>query len=528
MIRDFFAEGIESGWKHHDASLLNDDLSLQADVVIIGTGAGGGTAAEILSAAGLTVVMIEEGPLKTVRDFKMLESDAFPQLYQESASRKTKDKGIDFYQGRCVGGGTTVNWTASFRTPPKTLQHWTDVYGLKGFTEKEMAPWFQAMERRLNISEWELPPNENNDVLRRGCEKLGIPYGVIPRNVKECRDLGYCGVGCPVSAKQDMLTTTIPAAMKNGSVLVSRARAERLVYKDGKIDRLETVGMDRRGNRPTRRRVTVTARHYCLCAGAIGSPALLLRSKLPDPNGLVGKRTFLHPVGASSAIMPDPVEAYSGAPQSIYSDHSLYPADGAMGYWLEVPPIHPILAGTRIRGHGRHHRGIISRLPYLQAIIAFNLDGFHEKSIGGTVELKSDGTPVLDYPITDYLWDGARRSLLTSAEIQFAAGAVRVIPFHEESPGYKSWAEAKREIPRLKMEILRMWITSAHPMGGCAMGESARTSVVDSTGRHHHAENLYVFDGSTFPTSVGKNPQLSIYAMVARQATRLAGQIAGK
>ena len=527
MIRDFFAEGIESGWRHHDASLIKEDLALEADVVIIGTGAGGGTAAEILSAAGLTVVMIEEGPLKTVRDFKMLESDAYPQLYQESASRKTKDKGIDIYQGRCVGGGTTVNWTTSFRTPPKTLEHWTDVYGLKGFTEKEMAPWFDAMERRLNIKEWELPPNENNDVLRRGCEKLGIPYGVIPRNVKECWDLGYCGMGCPIGAKQDMLTATIPVAMKNGAVLVSRARAERLVYKNGKIDRLECVGMDRRGNRPTRRRVTVTARHYLLCAGAIGSPALLLRSNLPDPNRLVGKRTFLHPVSASGAIMPDPVEAYSGAPQSIYSDHSLYPADGSMGYWLEVPPVHPIMAGTKLRGHGKHHRELISKFPYVQVIIALTRDGFHDESVGGTVELKKDGTPVLDYPINDYLWDGLRRAQLTSAEIQFAAGARLVSSFHEEAPHYKSWAEAKREIPKLKMEIMRQWVTCAHQMGGCAMGESEKSSVVDSTGRHHHAENLYVFDGSTFPTSVGTNPQLSIFAMVARQATRLAGQIAG-
>jgi choline dehydrogenase-like flavoprotein len=527
MIKDFVAEGIESGWKHHDASLLNEDLTLQADVAIVGTGAGGGTAAEILSNAGLKLVMVEEGPLKTVRDFKMLESDAYPQLYQESASRKTKDKGIDIYQGRCVGGGTTVNWTTSFRTPPKTLEHWTDVYGLKGFTEKEMAPWFKVMERRLNIKEWELPPNENNDVMRRGLEKLGIPYGVIPRNVRECRDLGYCGMGCPVGAKQDMLTTTIPAALQNGAVLVSRARAERLVFKNGKIDRLECIAMDRRGNRPTRRRVNVKADYYILSAGAIGSPALLMRSKLPDPQKLVGKRTFLHPVSASGAFMPEPVEAFSGAPQSIYSDHFLYPADGSMGYWLEVPPVHPIMAGTKLRGHGKRHSGLMNKFPYMQVIIALTRDGFHDESVGGAVELKKDGTPVLDYPITDYVWDGILHTKLTCAEIQFAAGANLVGPFHEESPRYTSWAEAKREIPRLKLEIMRMWVTTAHQMGGCAMGESARSSVVDSNGRHRHAENLYVFDGSTFPTSVATNPQLTIFAMVAKQATRLAGQITG-
>jgi len=411
MIKDIVAEGIESGWKHYDASALTNNLTLEADVVIVGTGAGGGTSAEILSKAGLKVVMIEEGPLKSVRDFKMLESDAYPQLYHESASRKTKDKGIDIYQGRCVGGGTTVNWTTSFRTPPKTLEHWTDVYGLKGFAEKEMAPWFKVMEERLNIAKWELPPNENNEVLRIGCEKLGIPYGVISRNVRECRDLGYCGMGCPIGAKQDMLHTTIPAALQRGAVIVSRARAEQFIFINGKVQKLECIAMDMQGNRPAKYRVTVKADYYILSAGAVGSPALLMRSKLPDPNKLVGKRTFLHPVAASAAIMPEPVEAFSGAPQSIYSDHFLYPADNVMGYWLEIPPIHPIMAGTKMRGHGRRHSGLMSHFPYLQVIIALTRDGFHEKSVGGTVELKKDGTPVLDYPITDYVWDGLRRSL---------------------------------------------------------------------------------------------------------------------
>ena len=527
MIKDIVADGIKSGWRHYDASLLTEDLTLEADVVIVGTGAGGGTSAEILSKAGITVIMIEEGPLKTLRDFKMLEQDAYPQLYQESASRKTKGKGIDLYQGRCVGGGTTVAWTTLFRTPAKTLEHWTDVFSLKGFTEKEMAPWFQLMEKRLNIKRWEVPPNENNDVLRRGCEKLGITYGVISRNVKECRDLGYCGMGCPVGAKQDMLNTTIPVAMRHGAILVSRARAERLVYKNGKVQKVECVAMDMQGNRPTNRRITVKGRHYILSAGAIGSPALLMRSNLPDPNKRVGKRTFLHPVSASGAIMPDPVEAYSGAPQSIYSNHFLYPADARIGYSLEIPPIHPIMAGTKLRGHGKHHSELMDKFPYLQTIIALMRDGFHDESVGGTVELKKDGTPLLDYPISGYVWDGLHRAMLTSAEIQFAAGASRVVPMHEETSGYASWAEAKREIPKLKTEIMRMWVTSAHQMGGCPMGESEKSSVVNSSGKHHQAENLYIFDASTFPTSVGTNPQLSIFAMVAKQATRLAENIGG-
>ena len=216
-LPDPFRAGIVSGWKVIDASALRADLALEADVAIVGTGAGGATAAEILSAAGLSVVMIEEGPLATSSDFHMLEREAYPQLYQESAARKTRDKAINILQGRCVGGGTTVNWTSSFRTPPTSLTHWSRMFGIAGFTEADLAPWFERVERHLNITPWEVAPNENNDVLRRGAEALGIPVATIRRNVKGCWNIGYCGVGCPTNAKQSMLVTAIPAALSNGA-----------------------------------------------------------------------------------------------------------------------------------------------------------------------------------------------------------------------------------------------------------------------------------------------------------------------
>src|SRR4029079_5624699 len=146
----------------------------EADVAIVGSGAGGGVTAELLARAGLSVVILEEGPLLSSSDFHMREREAYPQLYQESAGRQTKDREISIYQGRCVGGGTTVNWTSSFRTPPATLAHWARQFGIAGFTEADLAPWFERVARRLNIAPWEVAPNENNDILRRGAQALGI------------------------------------------------------------------------------------------------------------------------------------------------------------------------------------------------------------------------------------------------------------------------------------------------------------------------------------------------------------------
>ncbi|TAN01190.1 MAG: FAD-binding protein, partial [Rhodanobacteraceae bacterium] len=304
MLPDPVAEGLAAGWQAKDASTLTADAQFDGDVVIVGTGAGGGTTAEILARAGLRVVLIEEGPLKSSRDFRMLEAEAYPQLYQESAARKTKDKGINILQGRCVGGSTTVNWTSSFRTPPSTLEYWQRRFALREFTADSMAPWFAAMEQRLNVRPWITEPNRNNSLLRIGAQRLGIPTDVVPRNVKGCWNLGYCDLGCPTNAKQSMLVTTIPAALERGAVLVSRARAERLTIDRGKVSEVICSALDAGGLRPNGHRVTVRARHVVLASGAIGSPAILLRSGVPDPYRLLGRRTFLHPTLVSAAIMP--------------------------------------------------------------------------------------------------------------------------------------------------------------------------------------------------------------------------------
>ena len=529
VIPDPIVEGLRRGWHVIDASTIERDVHLEADAVIVGTGAGGGITAEILSAAGLRVVMIEEGPLRSSSDFHMLEREAYPSLYQASAARQTKDKGITILQGRNVGGSTTVNWTSSFRTPPETLAYWRDHFGLTTYTPEFLEPWFELVERRLSIHLWDVPPNENNAILRRGAAKLGIPTAVIPRNVKGCWNLGYCGMGCPTNAKQSMLVTTIPSALDRGAVLVHHARAERFTLNGDDVSGLVCSALEPADERNRPYQITVTARAYIAAAGAIGTPALLLRSDVPNPHRRLGMRTFLHPVVLTAAVMPEAVNGFAGAPQSIYSDHFLHePFDGPMGYKLEVPPIHPLLAAVTTPGFGEVGSARMARFANTQVIIALMRDGFNEQSIGGDVQLRHDHSPVLDYEITPYVWEGMRRALLTMAEIQFAAGAKTVMPLHESAVPYRSWSEAKAAIAQLPMEILRCRVVSAHVMGGCGMGNDEHAAVVSGAGRHHFAGNLYVFDGSTFPTSLGVNPQLSIYGIVARNANALAASLAGR
>ena len=526
-LADPVRAGIAGGWSVIDAALLPRDLTLETDVAIVGTGAGGGIAAEILADAGLRVLMIEEGPLESSSDFRMRESDAYRDLYQESAARKTADKSINILQGRCVGGGTTVNWTSSFRTPDATLAHWQSAHGLTGFGPNDLAPWFERIEHRLDIAPWTVTPNENNAALARGAGKLGLHWGAIRRNVKGCWNLGYCGMGCPTNAKQSMLVTTIPRALERGATLLTRARAMRFIVRGDRVESLECAAMDASGTAPTAVRIRVRARTFVSAAGAIGSPALLMRSEAPDPYGTLGIRTFLHPSVVSAALMPERVDGFAGAPQTIYSDHFIdtAPVDGPMGFKIEAPPIHPVLAAITLPGHGVRHAAWMRRLPHMQVLIALLRDGFHRDSTGGRVRIAGDGTPILDYPLTPYLFDGVRRAMTAMAEIQFAAGATAVMPVHDDGDAYASVGAARAAIEAFELRPRATTIVSAHVMGGCALGPDPRYAVVDQTGRHHHLANLHVLDGSIFPTSIGANPQLSIYGITARLATGIAERL---
>ena len=507
---------------HINAALFSSDQQFDADIVIIGSGAGGGIAAEQLTLAGFNVLLLEEGAWYTRDDFVMQERWAYPNLYQEGAARKTRDQAIGILQGRTVGGSTTVNWTTSIRTPQPTLDYWQSQFGLTFQAQNNLKPFFTKAEQRLNIQPWPVPPNMNNARLQQGCEALGWHYSVINRNVNGCANLGYCGMGCPVNAKQSMLVTTIPAAMAKGARLISRISVRKLRWQGEQVTAVDAVPVDQYFQPRSDVRITITAKHYIVAAGAIGSPALLLRSEVPDPSGRLGKHTYLHPSVISGALFDEAVNGHSGAPQSVYSDQFVWPADDNLaGYKLEVPPLHPVLMATKLTGSGAQHAALMQQFNHLQATIALLRDGFHPQSQGGRVMLDQYQQPVLDYPLTEYLWHGMRRALLSMAELQFAAGARQVMPIHHDASLYRSWAEAKAAIAQLPMQILRQTIVSAHVMGGCNMSSSAQRGVVDPYGRHNQLNNLSVFDGSVLPTSLGVNPQLTIYALVWRNCEQL-------
>lgn len=490
-----------------DGSQAFKNQEIEVDYCIVGSGSGGAYAAKLLSLKGYKVAVVEEGGYKKTEDFKELREDiAYPNLYQELASRKTKDKNISILQGRTVGGGTTVNWTTCFRTPSNTLKHWQAEFDLP-FTDESLETHFLAAEKEISVSEWEIPPNQNNSVLANGLDKLGKSFGHIKRNVKGCYNLGYCGVGCATGAKQSQMITSIPTFLKMDGILATRWRAFRFRHHLGKVTKLEAYNMPGIGNTHGDIKLTIKAKHFISSAGAIGSPALLLRSRIYDQSGLLGKRTFLHPTVLSGAVFNDDIEPHLGAPQSIYSDHHLWQD---YGFKLEVPPVHPLLLASTLMSHGDEHRELMLKFKNLQVCIALQRDGFKDDSQGGAVELTNGGYPVLDYNWSKSMALGFKEALRTMGELQFAAGAIEVLPIHARAKRVSNLIDFYSHIDELEMKPIDLKVVSAHVMGGACFGVDKDSSVTDIQGRVWGYENLSVIDGSLFPTSIGANPMLSI------------------
>ncbi len=508
---------------------LREDKTVQCDVCVIGSGSGGGWLAHELVAKGLSVVLLEEGGYHTRREFDLTEATAFPKLYQELGNRSTEDFAIQILQGRSVGGGTTVNWCSSFRTPKRILDLWRDRHGVTGLSEETLTPHWEAIEQRLHIQEWPLERiNANNRLLWEGLGKLGYSRGLIRRNVNNCANLGYCGMGCPIDAKQSTLVTVIPDAVKQGLTVYANASARRLETQGRRIVRVHAEVQDPEQDRPSGHKLTVEAKTTAVCCGALNSPALLLRSGLTG-DGQVGKRTFLHPAVTMGALFDEPVEAFSGAPQSVHSHQFIERGADKLGFFVEVPPVHPMLAATVFTGFGEKHQALLSRLPHWQVCIGITVDGVLDGDEGGTVSLRDHGYSRLkiQYPLGERHWEAFRFACREMAKIQFAAGAKQVMSLHTD-PVMLSSEKDLDKLDAAPWEPLRVRVATAHQMGGCGMGKDPKTSVVDSTLRYHALDNLFVVDGSALPTALGVNPQLTLFGIARWGAQHVAASVSGR
>lgn len=494
---------------------VTSDLTRECDVCVVGSGAGGAHVAQRLALAGKSVILLEDGGFWTSDQFKTTELESGAMLYQEAAARGTADQSIRVYQGRAVGGSTVVNWTTCFRTPERVFEYWHEHHGVEGITHAQLVPHWEQIERRLNVTKMTLEQvNKNNLVLWNGAEKLGWKKDLLHRNVKNCAHTGLCGMGCPIDAKQSMLVTMLPEAVRAGADIYANAWVYTVTRDKRRCTSVVAKLRDPKSDQLTGVTLTIKPKVTVLAAGAINTPAILLRSNI-DANGRTGMRTFLHPTVVATGFHPERIDPFTGSPQYVHVSEFVERGD-KMGMLLEAAPIFPLAMATHAMAWGEEKQKLMELLPHVSVTIALLHDGFDLKNYddGGMVTVRADGKPRLDYTWSERFVEGLRDGLRAGLQVQRAGGAKQVMSGH---PRYaRSEAEIEQIASQAPMGPNQLPVFSAHVMGGCPMGTNERKSIVDSrTLRHHGFDNMFVVDGSVYPTSLTVNPQLSIYGLAS-------------
>jgi choline dehydrogenase-like flavoprotein len=497
---------------------IDRDTTLDCDVVVVGSGAGGGTAAGVLAAAGLDVVVLEAGGYYDDADFDGSERTAIETLYS-GAPTATADQGMSLLAGSALGGGTVVNYSTSFRTPDAIREDWAD-HGVHAFRDAEFGASLDAVCERLGVNHEHSSPSARDRAMRDGCMSLGWHIDAMPRNVRGCDQgeiCGYCPFGCRLGAKQSTVKTWLADAAATGTRILVGTRASQAIVENGAARGVEAHTVD--GHR-----VTVRSRAVVVGCGAIQTPALLRRSGLRNRN--IGQHLHLHPVTVAWGVFDEELRPWEGTMQALYSDQHA-DLDGGYGLKYETAAMHPhvVIGFWPWRGSRAHHE-LMRALPHTTGVGALLRD-----RDPGEVRIGRDGEPIVRYRLSDFDRANLRTGLDGAAQILEAAGARRIFSSHSAWVSYDPGVDGDRDRFMRAADACgygpgQVSLASFHIMGTARMGGTPSTSAVNPAGETWDVRDLVVCDASAFPSASGVNPMISIEAIAHMNSSALAARLA--
>jgi choline dehydrogenase-like flavoprotein len=498
---------------------IERDQRLECDVVIVGSGAGGGAAAGVLAGAGLDVIVVESGDYYDDEDFDGSELGALTRYYM-GAPTATHDQSVGLVAGSCLGGSTVVNYTTSFRTPDDVRAEWAG-HGVPAFISEDYTTSLDAVCERLGVNQEHNEPSTRERKLQEGCVKLGWHVDAMPRGVRRCaqgKECGYCGLGCRVGAKQSVVKTWLADAHAAGTRLIVRTKVTRVLVDGGAARGV--VGRTAEGHH-----VTIRSRAVVVACGAIHTPALLKRSGLQNPN--IGRHLKLHPATAVFGVFDEELKPWEGVMQALYSDQYRDLDDG-YGLKYETAAEHPhlFIPFSPWRGSREHFtlmESMSSTVPI--GVLVRDRDG-------GEVRVGRDGEPIVRYKLSAFDTGHLRTGIDGAAQILEAAGARRIFSSHAKWVSYDpggsaagSRAQFMADADAAGYGAGQCSLNSFHIMGSARMGGAPATSACDPTAQTWDVRDLYVLDGSSFPAASGVNPQISIQAIAHMSARGLAARL---
>jgi choline dehydrogenase-like flavoprotein len=486
---------------------LAQGLDEGCDVVIVGSGAGGAAMAAHLAEAGLSVIVLEEGPYYTPSEIASFRpTQSMRRMWREAGLLAALGIGqtpvIGLAVGRNVGGSSVHTGGVCFRIPENVHDEWVRDHGLGELSAKRMREAYEDVERRVHVTE--VPSSARSlstTKFLEGADKLGVPFSSIRRNTVGCEGNARCNFGCPKHAKMSVDQAYLPSAIAQGARVYSDSLVERVLWEGDRAVGVEGKVL----GRPDAPKLRIRARAVVLACGTVHTPVLLAKSGVGNVH--VGRHITLHPAVRVSALFDQRLDGWNGALQSVYSDHYANEGITLVGVYSPVNILAAALPGVgpalRARGRTMGHVGVLGGMV-------------HDEG-GGVVRSTPAREGALSYEMIPRDLARIRRTTTILGELALAAGAREVYLPIFGVPPVRDLATL-RALEHQSLDARRIECIAFHPLGSARMANDARRGVVDENGHVYGTRGLYVADGSVLPTSIGVNSQVAIMTMATRLA----------